>query len=685
MATAQGFLVDSLIPQRVYADPDQRHRARVLIFAAAAGALCALICLAVALAMGFELTIWQMAMLFVPHLCTYPLLRVSGNVELATYAFLFAITSVVVSFMAWGVTAAMLGMILVPMSAVHVGGARAGVVWTIISALVCGLWAPQVLTLSATELFSSYVCTVLALMAGASSITVEQFRMRAITALQDAKQSLVAERLRTRETLVRAFPVVLELNAGQFKYLAPGTAALLGYEDSELKDRALEDLVHPGDLSHLRERRLSEQTERLPLEVRLRHQSGQWLWLSVYVIVSDTLDDEPSVWTIAGHDISEEKNEQVKLIQAQRLESIGVLAAGLAHDFNNMLTVIGGYADLLDQGEVKERISDTVDDAAILVQKLMAFGRSQQFVAEQADVSDVLDAMHAVLASVLGPGISFEIEVTRGEWWVGLSATQLNQVFLNLITNAKEAMGDKGKLVISVSDFQNAEQMSDLEPGNYVCICVQDDGIGMDTETLQYVFDPFFTTKQHKIGAGLGLSSVYGILKGVGGTATIESEPEQGTTVRVFVPVVDQRVSVDLEPVVPAEVRQGRGSVLVVEDDQLIADLIARNLLAEGFNVTIKHDVTSAWDQLQQILPDLLITDIMMPDGRGTELAQRLRAETVDIPILFISGYSDQEVGEWKDAEGQIRFLAKPFRRKDLISRVNELIQSQAVASGSVG
>ncbi|MEM7098727.1 MAG: response regulator [Pseudomonadota bacterium] len=678
MATQQTLAIDGLIPQRLFADPNLRHRARVLIFAIGAGALCSVICIGVGMALGVYLTGAQILVVLAPHILALPLLRISGNLELSCYAFLSGITVAIICLLSWDIFVAILGFVLLPMSAAHIAGYRAGVIWTFVCALLCMFWAPNFLPMTSEQMTMSYVSGILAITAGISSITVEQIRLRSVEALQTAQSSLAAERLQTRETLTGAFPVVIEVASGQCKYVAPNTASQLGYTEEQLLNTDFDELLHPNDIGKLHVRVGAAALDLAPLDIRLRHKEGHWAWLSAFVMINDQIAESEAYWTIAGHDVTDEKNEQAKLIQAQRLESIGVLAAGLAHDFNNMLTVIGGYADLLNDGEVKARISDTVDDAAILVQKLMAFGRNQPFVGEQAEITQVLDGMQAMLTPVLGPGVRLEIEHADREWWVGLSATQLNQIFLNLATNAKEAMGDKGQLRIALSEHQSHGE-DDLDEGTYVRVAVTDTGAGMDTETLQYAFDPFFTTKEYKIGSGLGLSSVYGILKGAGGSASISSGPEQGATVMLFIPLQDVPNILEPETAPPVDRRNGRGSVLVVEDDQLIADLIARNLVAEGFNVTIKNDVTSAWEQLQKILPDLLVTDIMMPDGRGTELARRLRANTVDIPILFISGYSDQEISEWKNAEGEIRFLAKPFRRKELLSRVNELIAANRV------
>jgi CheY-like chemotaxis protein len=252
---------------------------------------------------------------------------------------------------------------------------------------------------------------------------------------------------------------------------------------------------------------------------------------------------------------------------------------------------------------------------------------------------------------------------------------------LNLVTNAKEALLPEGNVWIDLELLHLDLPRGELPPGSYAQLTVVDDGGGMEAYTLEHAFDPFYTTKDNRSGTGLGLASVYGLVRHAGGEIEVASEVGKGTTVSLLLPLQPAEAEVSLLGEAQ-DFSHGPGRILVVEDDELIADLIARSLVHAGYSVTIKNDVESAWQQLQKDVPDLLITDIMMPDGRGTDLAKRWYSSNQPeiLPMLFISGYSDQEIGDWKDASGPVKFLAKPFRSKELLDRVGELLRPAAQA-----
>jgi signal transduction histidine kinase/CheY-like chemotaxis protein len=408
------------------------------------------------------------------------------------------------------------------------------------------------------------------------------------------------------------------------------------------------------------------------IEARDRHRDGHWVWMNSYAVPGPLVADRQS-WTLAGYDIGQEREDRERLIQAQRLEGIGILAAGVAHDFNNLLMVISGFADLLADGEARRNILNATDDAAVLVQKLMAFGPSAALEDERCDLVKLVSSLKNVLRSVLGPGIALEVDLGVEGQWVGLSKGQLNQIVLNLVANAKTAIVGKGQVEVSVKKVYLAEGSSDLPAGRYVELIVRDSGVGMDEHTRRHAFDPFFTTKPDKSGSGLGLSSVYGIAHNCGGHVNLESEPGEGTRVKVRLPYAQPRAN-ENDLGLPEVDGTRDGEILVVEDDIIIADLIRKTLAKVGYSVTVRNSTGDALHMLQDEAPDLLITDIMMPDGRGTELAGRLREHWAELPILFISGYSDQQVGDWREAAGEVRFLAKPFRAHELMLRVDQLL-----------
>ncbi len=473
-----------------------------------------------------------------------------------------------------------------------------------------------------------------------------------------------AERQRVQALVEEVFPCLIETSGDKIVYVAPGQEGLTGYQPAEMQGRSLKEFIHPEDLTTATTW-LHGSARDEALELRLRHKSGRWVWSRVFAASRRELDGEPG-FTLAAYDATREREARDALVQAQRLEGLGVLSAGIAHDFNNMLTVISGFAEILEESEARNNVLDASDAAAVLVQRLMAFGSNKAMDGEAEDVSALAQGMENVLASILGPGVRLTVTVEE-DLWAPLGTPQLSQILLNLITNCREALADGGRVSLIVEGYR------DDFGAQRVHIRVRDDGPGMDHQTQAKAFDPFFTTKSRGGGTGLGLASVKGLVEQVGGRVQLTTTVGKGTEVLVELPRCEP-VEALPQPAETVAVVRGSGNVLVVEDDGLVADLIARSLLKAGYSVTIKNDVESAWQHLQAGLPDLLITDIMMPDGRGTELARRLRDASSDVPILFISGYSDTELGEWKDTGGRIKFLAKPFRRKELLDRVAHLV-----------
>ena len=522
----------------------------------------------------------------------------------------------------------------------------------------------------------------------------------AVKATQTQSQSAQMA-LEAMHSLRVAFPLVLMAKDAKVEDSSAEIRHWLGY-DENIGDFGFEELVHPKDWEKLQHATSNEDAS-AALQLRLRHKQGHWVWLAG-VVSRHILSDQITQWLLVGRDVGGEKILEQTSAQTRRLESAGLLAAGLAHELNNMLTVIGGYADLLPDNLDKTPVTETVDEAARLIQKLVDFGRVKAESSERCEVFAALRDIRPTLEAMFGADVSiaYSLPEERGEGaWLPVSYPQLQRILFNLAENAKEAFTQKQanvaesrkeagaspqKFVFSIKLELQQETVDpalvDLLQGDSpvsgaVRIVVEDNGCGMDEHDRQFAFDPFHTTKMHSAGGGLGLASVYGIVSSVGGSIKLRSQPMRGTLVDITLPQVEEiMIEADLVPAAPIE-GLGHGSVLVVEDDQLIADLVARNLVGEGYNVTIKNDVASAWEQLGRQLPDLLVTDIMMPDGRGTELAERLRERKVQLPILFISGYPDQQVGEWKQAGGRVLFLAKPFRRKELLARVAELIGSR--------
>jgi two-component system cell cycle sensor histidine kinase/response regulator CckA len=521
------------------------------------------------------------------------------------------------------------------------------------------------------------VVAVLTMISAVVAVQYARVRQRALREIQALNEKLEVQNSRMSSVVRSVLPGVIEIENDRIAYTGTGLRDLVGYNPEEVIGAEIMSFVHPQDVPRLQHWGESLSASR-SIEFRLRHKEGHWVWIKNFYI-PDPLARSRGRMTFAGYDVTRDRELRDRSMQSQRLEGIGVLAAGVAHDFNDLLTVITGFAELMDESTGRKNILKAADEAAGLVQKLTAFGAQSPIEDGACDLVKVVLDTEPVLSRILLPTVQLHISAATGPLWVPLAPAQISQILLNLVTNAKEALTEGGNVWVDLETLERAPEDDHLPARSYAQITVSDDGPGMDAHTFQHAFDPFYTTKSDLSQSGLGLATVYGLVRNAGGHVALEADHGPGTAVSVKMPLRSAVVDAlpDAESI---EYAHGQGRILVVEDDELIADLIARSLVHAGYSVTIKNDVASAWQQLQVDMPDLLVTDIMMPDGRGTELAKRLQTINSKLPILFISGYSDQEIGEWKVTPGEVRFLAKPFRAQELLDRVGQLMVSSMPA-----
>lgn len=376
-----------------------------------------------------------------------------------------------------------------------------------------------------------------------------------------------------------------------------------------------------------------------------------------------------------------------QLRQAQKMEAIGTLAGGVAHDFNNMLAVISGYSELilldggLDEGtrSAIDQIRSAADRAAGLTRQLLAFSRKQLLQPRRLDLVALTSDLGRLLRRLIGEDIEL---VTLGgpqPSMVTADPSQLEQVLMNLVVNARDAMPQGGKLTIEVRnvslDARDMQRHLEATPGEYVMLAVSDTGCGMDRATVARVFEPFFTTKEPGRGTGLGLATVYGIVKQTGGEIWVYSEPGKGTTFKVFLPRADAGTSAtaatDRSPVL------GSGTILLVEDEELLRSLVREVLTASGY-VVLEAANGSAALRLAREHPgpiSLLLTDVVMPQMSGQELSERLRAVHPDLKVLFMSGYTDDAVVRHGVQAAEVAFIQKPFSPHQLTRKVQEVIR----------
>ncbi len=383
------------------------------------------------------------------------------------------------------------------------------------------------------------------------------------------------------------------------------------------------------------------------------------------------------------HDVSERRDLERQLLQAQKMEAIGKLAGGVAHDFNNLLMVISGRAELIANRSAEgtpvrrdaDLISETSGRAARLTRQLLAFSRRQPFAARELDLNEVVGEMATMLRSLIGEDIEFVIDLGRDLPKVISDPSHIEQVVLNLVVNARDAMAHGGQLTLATRQVVSDGRDPRTPPaGRHVALTVSDTGVGMDEATRLHIFEPFFTTKA--AGTGLGLSTVYGIVQQSGGHIAVDSAPGAGTSFTICLPAIataPARVRTPPDGTRLHETGHAGATVLVVEDEDHVRELLREILEDHGFKVLSAARASEAVAQLQRAHVDLLVTDLVMPQTGGRELAERLRVLTPDLRVLFMSGYADVQ-----PEAGEARLLAKPFTAQALIDAVHSALDTAA-------
>jgi nitrogen-specific signal transduction histidine kinase/CheY-like chemotaxis protein len=386
-----------------------------------------------------------------------------------------------------------------------------------------------------------------------------------------------------------------------------------------------------------------------------------------------------------GRDMTEWIKLESQLRQAQKMEAIGQLTGGVAHDFNNILTVISGSIEVLADGVAKDpklaAIARSIDEAAErgaqLTQRMLAFARRQALQSQTLDLNDVVKRAAAILQRTLGEDISVRTVLTDDLWPATADQSQLEDAILNLAVNARDAMPDGGELVIETAnvhlDDEYAGANVEVTPGDYATVIVSDSGTGMPREVIERAFEPFFTTKDVGRGTGLGLSMVYGLVKQSRGHVKIYSEVGHGTSIRVYLPRAKDTAATVAAQAAAAEASAGGSeAILVVEDDPAVRRVAVTLLESLGYRVLPASDGKSALDVLRGAEPiDLLFTDLIMPNGMsGQELLKKAREVRPGLKALFTSGYSEQFLKGRGGADEKAPLVGKPYRRQRLAEAV---------------
>ena len=507
------------------------------------------------------------------------------------------------------------------------------------------------------------------------------------------EEALRRSEARSRSLILSAaFGICRCTLGGRFLDVNPALITMLGQgsvEDLLRLNVRSEVFVHPQDLDQLADdyRRTASLKG---VEVQWKRKDGRVIIVRLSGSAASSSDEPEEVLELIAEDITDRRQLEEQLRQAQKMDAVGRLAGGVAHDFNNLLMVINGYTEvLLEQLEAGsamhhkvQSIQQAADRAATLTRQLLAFSRKQLLELKVVDVNTVVGDMERLLRPLIGENIELITRLSTETGHTRADTGQLEQVIMNLVVNAKDAMPEGGKLTVQSADVtvRHDSEHRFIQPGRYAVISVSDTGHGMDKETQSRIFEPFFTTKEKGKGTGLGLSTVYGIVKQSNGYVFAQSEPGAGTTFYVYLP----RVEDSAEELSPAKSQPneagGCETVLLVEDEESVRELVRVTLVSRGYKVIEAENgecglrVAEAFKEKI----DILITDVVMPGIGGRELAKKLLSLRPGISVLYLSGYTEDAVVAPGALGPGTAFLQKPFTLQNLAKKVREVLRARS-------
>jgi len=469
---------------------------------------------------------------------------------------------------------------------------------------------------------------------------------------------------------------------------------LTGRDPRTLRAVSLFDLVAPGDVEALKAALAPGGDQDAggpppPLEVHLANDEGPICTL--FINLAEGSGGARAGFVVHFIDSTEQKNLERQFAQSQKMQAVGQLAGGIAHDFNNLLTAMIGFSDLLllrhrpgDQSFADiMQIKQNANRAANLVRQLLAFSRQQTLQPRLLNLTDILAELSHLLRRLIGENIELKMSHGRDLGMIKADQGQLEQVIINLAVNARDAMQEGGVLTIRTGNEKVEERRKSkdesMPPGNYTVIEVVDSGCGIPETNLDRIFDPFFSTKEVGAGTGLGLSTVYGIVKQTGGYVFVDSMLNEGTTFSIYLPqVAEQEIAARQQEVESQDRRDltGAGTLLLVEDEDAVRAFSARALRNKGYEVLEANSGETALQILEGAVDsiDLLVTDVVMPRLDGPSLVKEVRQTRPDLKVIFISGYAEDSFRQRLGEETGIHFLPKPFSLKQLAGKVKEVL-----------
>ena len=512
-----------------------------------------------------------------------------------------------------------------------------------------------------------------------------------------AEHKIAAEQLRQSEEQFRLIAenisdliAVLD-SEGKRLYNSPSYKDILG-DPGALRGSVSFDEIHPDDKEKIR--KIFQETVRTSrgqrAEYRFLLKDGSVRYIESQGSVIPDEKGKTAKVVVVSRDVTERNRLEERLHQAEKMEAVGQLAGGVAHDFNNVLTIISGYGEiLLDRLPTDNTLRGCVMEilsagkrAASLTRQLLVFSRLQALAPLVLDLNAVVKNIDKMLRRLIGEDIGLMTVAGEGLWNVKADPGQIEQVIMNLVVNARDAMPQGGKLTIETAnvdlDENYAQAHAHVKPGSYVMLAVSDTGVGMDAPTQTRIYEPFFTTKGLGKGTGLGLSTVFGIVKQAGGHICVYSELGRGTTFKIYLPRVEEALE-QAEPAMAQTVScQGSETVLVVEDEAAVRVLVRRVLESNGYRVLEARHGAEALvicDEHKDPI-HLLVTDVIMPEMSGKQLAERVSAQRPEVKILYISGYTDNAIVHHGLLEAGTNFLQKPFTPDTLVRKLRAVLDA---------
>jgi two-component system cell cycle sensor histidine kinase/response regulator CckA len=485
---------------------------------------------------------------------------------------------------------------------------------------------------------------------------------------------------------------------GKRLYDSPGYLKL-GYSTEETVRAPFPEQVHPDDHAALTAARIETFATGVGrrVEYRFRRNDGDWRTLESTRSPVRNHRGEIEKIVIVSRDISERKQAEEllrrrdeQLRQSQKMEAVGRLSGGIAHDFNNLLGVIIGYSESIEQRlapgdplrKSAEEIRKAGERAASLTHQLLAFSRQRVLQAQILDLNALVTDMGKMLTRLIGMHIELTINLAADLERVKAEQSQIEQVIVNLVVNARDAMPEGGKLLIETSNLDvNQNFASDfpfLQPGPHVLLTVTDTGVGMDADTRRHIFEPFFTTKGPGKGTGLGLATVYGVVKQSGGGVIVDSQPGKGSTFKIFLPQTQEAAVAAVPAQIAAKGTRGTGTILLVEDEEALLNLATERLTECGYTVLTARDGIHALEIARSFKESihLLLTDIMMPRMGGLALARSMSELRPGIRIVFMTGHAEREASYREALRSGAESIQKPFSRDQLIGTVQQALDS---------